>query len=164
MTFCQLSLTLCRPYSIIQLFAEGQRQQRELIDAVRLPATQLVSFDGDPLKYWSFIRSFENTVANSSADEGAKLARLIQYSTGKARKVIECCTVMDPVVGYTRARQLLAERFDDSFTIAEAWIRKVTEGRLLKPSDREPLQEFADDLRSCSETLKTMGHEAEINS
>jgi len=143
--------------------AESQRQQQELIDAVRLPAAQLCSFDGNPMKYWTFIRAFDHSVASSSVDDGAKLTRLIHFCVGKARKVIECCSIIDPALGYKRARQILAERFGDSFVIAESWIRKITDYRAIKPAERELLLEFSDDLNCCQETLASMGYEAEIN-
>ena len=36
---------------VTQVILAGQRQQRELIDVIRLPTTQLPSFDGDPLRF-----------------------------------------------------------------------------------------------------------------
>jgi hypothetical protein len=149
---------------LFKVIGETQQQNRQLIDAVRLPTAQLISFDGNPLRYWSFIRSFESAVDNCNVDDSAKLTRLIHYCTGKARKVVECCAVMDPSVGYARAKGLLKDRFGDNFMIAEAWINKITENKMIKAADRLQLQEFADDLMCCRETLTAMGYVAEINS
>jgi hypothetical protein len=33
-----------------------------LVEAPQIPKTELMTFDGDPLKYWMFVRSFENNV------------------------------------------------------------------------------------------------------
>ncbi|KAJ8048963.1 hypothetical protein HOLleu_01488 [Holothuria leucospilota] len=50
--------------------------QNHLIEAVHLPRVELSYFDGNPMKYWSFIRSFENSVGRSNLSDGAKLTRL----------------------------------------------------------------------------------------
>ena len=149
--------------TILQMISDGQRQQKELIDAIRLPAAQLVTYDGEPLRYWTFIRSFENSIASSSVDDSEKLTRLIHYCSGQARKVIECCAIMEPHAGYAKAKQLLKDRFGNDFVIAEAWIRKVTNIRVIKPDEKERLQEFADDLNCCRETLSAMGFLGELN-
>ena len=47
--------------------------------------------------------------------------------------------------------------------IAEAWLKKVSDGRVIEAQDGEALQEFADDLRNCQHTLEAMGHLSEIN-
>ena len=80
----------------LSLLKQEQMQNSQLIEAIKLPTAQLAPFDGDPIKYWPFIRAFENCVACSLVDDGAKLIRLVHYCTGQARKVIESCMVMQP--------------------------------------------------------------------
>ena len=70
---------------------------------------------------------------------------------------------MEPSQGYAKAWQLLKQRFGSSYVIAEAWIRKVTQGSSLRPNDREGLQDFSDDLQNCLATLEATGHLQEIN-
>ena len=81
---------------VVSFLKQGQMQNAQLIEAIKLPTAQLAPFDGDPIKYWPFIRAFENCVACSLVDDGAKLIRLVHYCTGQARKVIESCMVMQP--------------------------------------------------------------------
>lgn len=149
--------------NLTQLILAGQGQQRQLIDAIRLPTTQLPSFDGDPLKYWSFIRTFDNIMETGNIESSAKLVRLIQACTGKAKKVIECCLVMNADEGYKRARELLRERFGDEYMISNSWIAKITQFKVIRPNERERLQEFADELKNCQETLRCMGYLEEAN-
>lgn len=96
---------------------DSQLQQKLLVDAIQLPKTEMMSFNGDSLKYWTFIRAFEHAVDNKSVDSSAKLLRLMQYCTEKARSVIKCCSVMEPSVGYVRAKTLLKERFGNDFVM-----------------------------------------------
>lgn len=134
---------------------------RAMIAAIHLPHAQLTCFDGDPLQYWPFIRAFKNSVENVCDDNVTRLTRLLQYCTGKAKRAIQSCSVMPPSEGYYRALQLLKDRFGNEYTIAEAWIKTVTEGKPV--SHAESLRQFADDLRNCKETLEAMNYMSEVN-
>ena len=63
---------------------------------------------------------------------------------------------MRPLAGYAKARVLLKERFGDDYKISEMWVKKVTEGPIIRYGEGHCLQELADDLRSCKETLEAM--------
>ena len=69
---------------------------------------------------------------------------------------------MSPSAGYARARALLKERFGDDYRISEMWVKKVTEGPIVRHGEGRCLQELADDLRSCKETLEAMSKLEEI--
>ena len=70
---------------------------------------------------------------------------------------------MSPSAGYARARLLLKERFGDDYRISEMWVRKVTEGPIIRHGEGRCLQELADDLRSCKETLEAISKLEEID-
>ncbi|PFX17955.1 hypothetical protein AWC38_SpisGene17711 [Stylophora pistillata] len=129
-----------------------------------LPKKKLTVFDGDPLEYWNFIKSFETSIVNNAASESEKLMYLLQYTSGAANDTIKCCLVMDPSLGYQRARELLQERFGHPFTIASKYVTRLTEGPPLKPGDRAGLLAFADKLKDCEHTLESIGYLDEINS
>ena len=148
---------------LLNIIHQGQQQQRQLLNAIQIPKVEISVFDGDPMKYWTFIRTFENSVEKDTVDSCAKLARLLQYTTGKALKVIQSCAIMNPDDGYRRAKELLRERFGNPYTITETWIGHVTNGQTIKPNERQRLMDFADELRSCTDTLRAMGNTAEIN-
>jgi len=104
---------------------------------------------------------FEANVERDTVD--SRLARLMQYCTGKARQVIAGCAIMTPDEGYTRVKMLLKTRFGDEYTISEAWIDKITNGPSLKPVETEALQNLADDLANCYDTLKALGCLVEVS-
>ena len=83
-----------------------------------LPKPESTKFDGNPFYYWSFIRSFENTIERNTFDENEKLTYLLQYCTGEANKVIRSCVTFDPSHGYKAARKLLNDRFGHPYKIA----------------------------------------------
>ena len=129
-----------------------------------LPKRELTIFDGDPVEYWNFIKSFENSIVSNAASENEKLMYLLQYTSGVAKDTIKCCLVMDSSLGYQKARNLLEERFGHPFTIASKYVTKLTEGPPLKPTDRSGLLAFADQLKDCEHTLESIGYLDEINS
>ena len=129
----------------------------ELVLTFRLQQTQLPMFDGSPLKYWLFIRAFDSFVGDTPADSAAKLNHLLQYCTGKALRVIEGCTVMEPQAGYlTKVHQLLKERFGNDYVISDDWVRRIVKGPVAKAYDKGGLRELADDATLCMETLGAM--------
>ena len=111
-----------------------------------------MEFHGDPMQYHAFVRSFEENVEKMLPDSGARLARLMHLCKGEAGRAIRCCNLMDPEQGYARARRQLERRFGDSHTITELWIKKLNEG-----GPRVNLQEYADELLHCYESLKALG-------
>ena len=126
-------------------------QQQQMIDLMRAPRVEIPTFDGNPLKYFSFMRRFEEDVEKIMRSEAGKLNRLAQYCTGEAGEIIESCLLMDPTEGYKRARAILEEQFGNKFEIAQAWINKVTQQTNVKSNE---LRRYANNLRTCYETLK----------
>ena len=88
---------------------------------------------------------------------------LLRHCKGDALKTIKCCAVMSPSEGYAKARKMLRERFGDDYKVSELWVTKLTDGPLVRQGDKDALQEIADDVRSCKETLQTMGRLDEID-
>lgn len=142
---------------------EVRNQRNDIVNTLCLPKIELPVFDGDPVQFPQFISAFDNTVHSVETSDAAKLARLLMYCSGRARRTIEACTVMPPRQGYERARQLLYERYGDRFKISEAWIKRTVQGEQLKASDAVGLLDFADDLSSCQATLDSLGLLAEID-
>ncbi|XP_022779007.1 uncharacterized protein LOC111320624 [Stylophora pistillata] len=135
----------------------------QMINILQLPKAELMTFNGDPLEFWMFMRSFDNSIGSAAIDDSAKLYRLFQYCKGEALKVIKCCAVMSFSAGYAKARKLLKERFGDDYKISEMWVKKVTEGPTVRHGKGRYLQDLADNLRSCEETLEAMSKLKEID-
>lgn len=134
-----------------------------LIGALTAPKVDLMTFDGNPINYWTFTRAFEVCVDNVMTDPGAKLARLLHYCVGNAKDVIRFCSVMEPQEGYTEALRTLKERFGNDYLIAETWINKLTDGPQLKPTDNIGLRRLADEVLNCERTLHAMNRTNEID-
>ena len=85
------------------------------------------TFNGDPLTYHSFIKSFDNSVDRLMLDDCVKLTRLAQYCTGGPKSVVEGCMSLEPSTGYAKARETLRKRYGNRYKIAKAWIDKILE-------------------------------------
>ena len=131
----------------------------EMIRTLQMPKTEMITFDGDPTRFWTFMRAFENNVGKYNVDEHAKLARLLQYCRGKAHKLVETCTAME-YGGYQRAKDLLRKRFGDKYAISAAWLNRITSGPKIH---NETLQDLADEMLRCRETLNAIGCYGEVN-
>ena len=154
--------------SIQEIIMQQQQANEKIASTIKqgfvLPKAELTPFNGDPLYYWNFIRSFDNTIDANASSDCDKLMYLLQYCTGKAKYAVQSCVAMDPSEGYREARKMLAERFGDPYVIAMAHVRKVTGGQPLKSTERGSLLDFSDTLRNCESTLKAIGYLDEINS
>lgn len=147
-----------------RLFNDSQQQQRQLIDLIQLPKIELIAFDGDILKYHTFIRAFDSSVGKDSIDDATKLNRLIQYCTGEVREAIETCNFLeDPSEGYRLARQVLHDRFGDEIRIALAWMDKVVEGPEIQQNDGIGLRTLADRMNNCLRTLQAVHMSQELD-
>lgn len=67
-----------------------QLQLEQQIKTQKLPKADIMSLDGNPLNYYLFMKTFEDSVEKCSEDGSLRLHLLIQYRTGKAKKTIEC--------------------------------------------------------------------------
>ena len=55
-------------------------------------------------------------------------------------------------------RKEVIEKNGHPFVIASKYVAKLTEGPPLKPTDRSGLLTFADQLKDCEHTLRSIGY------
>ena len=116
--------------SFLQQYLDASRlQYQSCMDTMRLPPSDMVTFDGDPLKNWQFARLFTSLVDKETVSCNDKLTRLLQYTKGDARDaIVHCVYNPDPSLGFSEAWKRLKERFGDSHAIADKWIAKSSIG------------------------------------
>ena len=86
----------------------------------------------------------------------------MQYTEGEVQELMRSCLAMDPEEGYPEARELLKQRYRQSYKIATAYVDKVTKGPAIKSEDRKGLQNFGTLLTSCRNTLKSIGYSSKM--
>ena len=134
----------------------GQHQQLSL--TLTLPHAEVQTFDGDPVNYCNFIRSFKNLIEAKTKSSSTRLYYLLQYTSGDVQELMQSCLSMRPDEGYQEARRLLKERYGQGYKIASAYITRVTNGPPIKNEDGHALQKFSVLLTSCKNTLKEIGY------
>ena len=82
-----------------QLQALIQRQQESTL-ALTLPQPNVPVFSGNPVEYWTFIRTFENLIDKKTASESARLYYLVQYTSGEVQELVKSCLSMGEDSGY----------------------------------------------------------------
>uniref|UniRef100_A0A0S7EZR2 PPUP7055 n=1 Tax=Poeciliopsis prolifica TaxID=188132 RepID=A0A0S7EZR2_9TELE len=148
--------------SISQLLEFSRQHYQAQVDTLRLPPTDLIKFDGEPLQYWKFMRLFTTMVDKESISAEEKLTRLHQYTEGKARDAISHCLYnSDPNAGFKEALDRLKSRFGNPHSISQAWVEKVLNFKEIR--DNLQLRDFADLLRGCKDTLAAMKCEEELS-
>ncbi|XP_013395337.1 uncharacterized protein LOC106162568 [Lingula anatina] len=91
------------------------------------------------------------------------LAEETAYAEAEMEFSARCCAVVNLEDGYKKAKALLKERFGSAYTITETWVKKITTGSAIKANDVTKLRDFADELRTCAETLEAMGNSSELS-
>ena len=104
-------------------------------DGIHRPPLELIKFDGDPMKYSRFMTTFETTVEQVELDDQRRLLYLLQHCEGKAKNLIEFCILLDPAVGYQKAKETLKENYGRKNVIARAYMNRLADGPKIKLDD-----------------------------
>lgn len=130
----------------------------DVLAALSLPKLELQMFSGDPRDFPRWTHAFDDLVANAPITDASKLARLLQYTCGRAHDAIKTCSLAKD--GYERAREILNQRFGDPYLITEALLSPLRDGAPVKIP--EEIRMLADELRNCVHALTTAGTLNEI--
>ena len=130
-----------------------------LRQVVSTPKVEYVRFDGDPIKYVSFMHNFETCLEKDNPDNSRRLQLLIQHCYGKAREASESCVNLPVDEGYHVAKDTLHENFGRPHIIAKAQFKKLENLPPLQQVDGPSLLEFARHLDVADRTLTGMGPE-----
>ena len=142
------------------IMEESRLQLQAIINNFTIPKIEISKFDGNPLRYWPFIKSFENVIENKIKDNSIRLDILVQHCTGEVHDLLQCCLLKNPNEGYVLARTLLKETYGDDEAIACTWLDKILKRPRLKAL--KDIRAYANDLKTCHETLHTMSYLNEL--
>ena len=122
-----------------------------------LPKKEILYFDGSNItQYKRFILSFERTVSSRCDSDADKFVYLQQFTTGKARKLVDTCCHRSPSLAYNKALELLNEEYDNEFIVSNAYISKLETWPSIKSEDKVALEDFYYFLLECHNYLENM--------
>ena len=127
------------------------------------PRPEIKCFDGDPLNYWSFVRSFDTHIAQRMSSDSAKLVYLLQHCTPKVRSNLEHFS-RDAEMGYRLARESLFNDYGQPYIIAHSCERKLLECPKLKDKDPAKLKTLTVLMDKCLAMLVDIQEFATLNS
>ena len=120
-------------------------------------------FYGDAMEFPSFMTAFESLIESKVEDSCERLYFLGQYTSGKAKEVINGCLQRKSEDSYEEAKRLLKKQFGDPFKIANAHITKLSSWQPIKPNDGSALQNFSIALDQAKSAMKGMSHLEDLN-
>ena len=94
------------------------------------------------MNYHYFIESFQGMVEKNIPDEVGRLTRLIKFTKGEVRALIQLCIHLPPEDGYKTAKALLKKRFGDSYIIMAAYRKEIAAWPTLKSGDGAAFRTF----------------------
>lgn len=128
-----------------------------------LPKRDISVFDGDPLKFHSFVKAFENGVERNTASHSDRLYFLEQYTNGHPKELVRSCQHIDPERGYIKAKAVLKEQFGSEQKVASAYLEKALSWPTIKTEDVKALQDYSLFLRGCCNAMEEVQYLHELD-
>ena len=96
---------------------------------------------------------FREVVESKIEDPCSRLTRLIKYTTGEAKKLVEHFIEQPANKGYENAVNLLCRRYGDQHTILAAYKKEVKEWTQIEVGDAVGLWKFYKFLLKCQSII-----------
>ena len=129
-----------------------------------LPLQEPPLFDGNYFDYPVFMRAFEVIIESRVSSNRDRLYFLNKYTTGKANEIIKVFISSKSESSYTKAKQLLAERYGDPHRVSDAYKARLKEWPNVKEGNSVAYQEYSDFLCRCAVVMKEMRYLDDLNS
>ena len=147
-----------------QNIVDIQRKQTELSQIMvsqqarsLLPSSEPPVFYGDAMEFPAFLTAFESLIESKVEDSCERLYFLGQYTSGKAKEVINGCLQRKPERSYKEAKGLLKRQFRDPFKIANAHITKLSSWQPIRAKSAMKGMSHMDDFKHSSCTEAALG-------
>ena len=107
--------------------------------------------------------AFESLIESKAEDSHERLYFLGQYTSGKAKEIINRCLQRKMEGSYEEAKRLLKRQFGDPFKIANVHITKLSPWPPIRPNSGLALQDFFIALDQAKSAMKGMSHMDDLN-
>ena len=143
----------------------GQSVSIPILTSQDYPFPRLVmpNFDGDPLTYWPFIRSFEAHIATKMSSNSTKLVYLLQHCSTRIRQNLEHLA-RDAESGYGLAMDSLYNNYGQPHIVAHHCEQKLLAAPRLKTKDPKGLKILSVLMNKCVAMLRDVQDFATLNS
>ena len=128
----------------------------------RLPLPEPGIFSSDPLHYPIWIKAFETLLESRAVSPAERLHFLGKYVSGEAKNVVNGFMLLDSEDAYNKAKEMLAKRFGDPFTVASGFRKKLEEWKPIASNDAIRLRNYAD-LVQCKKAMEKVSSMKVLN-
>ena len=126
------------------------------------PRPVIPNFDGDPLTYWPFIRSFEAHIATKMSSNSVKLVYLLQHCSTRIRQNLEHLA-RDVESGYGLAMDSLYNDYGQPHIVVHHCEQKLLAAPRLKTKDPKGLKTLSVLMDKCVAMLRDVKDFAILN-
>ena len=137
---------------------------KQLLGLNFLPKQQPQVFSGNYFDYPNFVSSFDCLIESRVNDPKQRLYYLNQFTSGDANEVIKGLVNLNSPEAYAKARNLLKERFEHPYRVAQVYKEKLKNWAPIKDTDGVGLQRLSDFLLQSEEAMKTIKYMEGLNS
>ena len=138
---------------------------KESQDKMMLPQRTMECFDGsDVTKFKAFMKSFHYLIEEKTQNDSDRLYYLEQYTKSLPHELVRSCCHMNPSKGYATAMELLHQKYDNEFDIANAFFDKIEAWPNIKPEEGPALEKFSVLLTSCLNYMSDIHALGQLNS
>ena len=124
----------------------AQRQDHD-----SLPRPQPDVFSGDLLQYPIWIKAFETLIERKTKQPSERLYYLGKYTSGEAKEAVSGLLPLDTETAYTKAKNILANRFGNPFLASSAYRKKLESWPKIASNDGPGFRRYSDFLQhSCT--------------
>lgn len=134
----------------------------ELANALTLPKVSVPHFSGNPVEYATFVRLFEEVIASKVTCDRTKLTYLCTLLRGEALQAVKPMLVSFKSDSYERARDILYERYGESFLVTQSLLKSLSSGA--KISGAIGLRQLADEISEASAVMDEISADADSQS
>ena len=113
------------------------------------PDVDLDVFDGNPEEYHNFMTLFHELVEKQIDDPRVRLKRLIRYTKGDPKDMIQHCVQQPTSVGYKNAKKILDQKYENPYKIRDVYRKEVKSWPQIRNGDGESYQKFYNFLLKC---------------
>lgn len=118
------------------------------------PDVDMDFFSGNPLEYQYFMSLFEELVERKIDDPLGKLARLIKYTRGEAKELIQHCFQMPQPDGFNTAKALLKKEYGDPHKVSAAYMTELRVWKTITAGNVREFKRFYRFLLKCNTNRK----------
>ena len=110
--------------------------------------------DGNPLQYHNFMTLFHELVEKQIDDPRSRLTRLIRYTKGDPKDMIQHCVPQPPSIGYKNAKKILDQKYGNPYNIMGVYRKEIKSWPQIRNGDGESYQKFYNFLLKCESIIQ----------